>query len=152
MKKEYDFSKMKRRPGPVRVVPDAESKYCGRLTWFKADIDSDTDIKAVAVAQDYCDGYVFYADTPEDVYGVSDVVFDNRVYSEDGDQWDSQKYDFDEEIRKDIMAITGTYRIYDLLDGLSIAGVSPQEVVSIDIRERIMTLKTKKGVKTLNIA
>jgi len=140
------------RKRAVRVVPDAESKYCGRLTWFKADIDSDTDIKAVAVAQDYCDGYVFYADTPEDVYGVSDVVFDNRVYSEDGDQWDSQKYDFDEEIRKDIMAITGTYRIYDLLDGLSIAGVSPHEVVSIDICERIMTLKTKKGVKTLNIA
>lgn len=140
------------RKRAVRVAPDAESKYCGRLTWFKAEIDSDTDIKAVAVAQDYCDGYVFYADTPEDFYGVSDVVFDNRVYSEDGDQWDSQKYDFDEEIRKDIMAITRTYRIYDLLDGLSIAGVSPHEVVSIDISERIMTLKTKKGVKILNIA
>lgn len=153
-----------RRPGwlktrtvkrTIRVTAETTSLYSGRFNWVKASIEADCSmpVKLIAIVSDSCSGYIFYSDTPTDVYDVIDPVFDNRVYNDEGDQWDSQRCYFEEELQNDVMAITGAYRLHKLLDGLLVAGITPEGVLSIEINrtEKSMIVRTEKGTREVRI-
>lgn len=153
-----------RRPGwlnirtvkrTIRVSAEPVSLYSGRFNWVRASIEADRSVpvKLIAVISDSCCGYIFYSDTPANVYGVVDPVFDNRVYSDEGDQWDSQRCYFEEELQNDVMAITGAFRLHKLLDGLLVAGITPEGVLSIEVNKagKTMTVRTEKETREVRI-
>lgn len=153
-----------RRPGwlktrtvkrTIRISAEPGSLYSGRFNWVKASIEADCSapVKLIAVISDSYSGYIFYSDTPADVYDVIDPVFDNRVYSDEGDQWDSQRCYFEEELQNDIMSITGAYRLHKLLDGLLVAGITPEGVLSIEVNRagKTMIVRTEKGAREVRI-
>jgi len=148
------YGKVKEKEIVVRVKPDASIEFQGRFKWLRAEIESDAGIKVLTVVSDTDSGFIFYEDDPCEFYEVYDVVFDNRVFYEDGDTWDSQWDSFDDEIREDIMKLTGTYRIYDLLGGLRIAGVDPWDVQALGVNttEKVLTIRTRTDVKTLRLS
>lgn len=110
-------------------------------------------VRLIAVISDSYSGYIFYSDTPADMYDVVDPVFDNRVYSDEGDQRDSQRSYFEEELQNDVMAITGAYRLHKLLDGLLVVGITPEGVLSIEVNRagKTMTVKTEKETREVRI-
>lgn len=139
----------------IRVSAEPASLYSGRFNWMKASIETNCGmpVKLIAIISDSYSGYIFYSDTPADMYDVVDPVFDNRVYSDEGDQWDSQRCYFEEELQNDLMTITGAYRLHKLLDGLLVAGITPEGVLSIEVNRagKTMTVRTEKEIREVRI-
>jgi len=150
-----DWLKMETVTRTIRVTVEPESIYFGRFNWVKGTIETDCrePVKILAVISDSCCGYIIYSDVPADVYDVAAPIFDNRVYNDEGDQWDSQNYAFEEELQNDVMAITGAFRLHKLLDGLLVAGITPEGVLSIDVNraEKTMTVRTEKETRQVRI-
>lgn len=140
----------------IRVTAkDTDRLFCKeRFNWAKCSIETDCNeaIKVLAVVSDSQDGYVFYVDNPADFSEISEPVFDRRVYYEDGAEWDNQWFEFEREVENDVAAITGKFELYKLLDGLLVAGIAPQSVVTIKVKGKIMTVKTNQEVKQLQLS
>jgi hypothetical protein len=98
----------------------------------------------------WAEGDIYYAASPEDFRAVEDAVFDMKIYSDDGDTYDTQRDSFAQLISREIMSITGRYPLSDLLGGIRVTGIYPHEVQAIDINvgEKIMKV-TKMNGETL---
>jgi hypothetical protein len=138
----------------VEIDYNPDDCYSGAFTWNKAGIKcKGKDINVLAVVGRYCDVQIFYSEEPESFYHVSDAVFAQRIFSDDfGSDWDGQLYYFEDNVRNDIANIVKRYPIYDLLKGLTIAGITPENVVTIEVVDHNMVVKANDGSeKTLTL-
>jgi hypothetical protein len=139
------------RPVTVRVTALDTNRY--DYTWHKSSIECEgKEIPVVSMVERWAEGNIYYKDTPEDFLSVEGAVFDIKIYSDEGDTYDTQRDSFSGDIAREIMSITGRYPLSDLLDGLRVTGIRPHEVQTIDISlsERIMKV-TKTNGETLSI-
>ena len=75
-----------------------------------------------------------------------------KIYSDDGDTYDTQRDSFSQLIGREIMSVTGKYPLSDLLGGIRVTGIHPHEVqaIDIDLGDRVMKV-TKTNGETLSI-
>ena len=133
----------------VRVTALDTNRY--DYTWHKSSIECEgKEIAIVSMVERWAEGDVYYANGPEDFISVEDAVFDMKIYSEDGDTYDTQRDSFSRNIAREIMSVTGKYALSDLLGGIRVTGIPPHEVQAIDINlgERVMKV-TKMNGETL---
>ena len=131
----------------VRVTVLDTNRY--DCTWHKSFIECEGKVIAVVtMAERWAEGSIYYAESPEDFRTVEDAVFDMKVYADDGDTYDTQRDSFARLIAREIMSITGRYPLSDLLGGIRVTGIHPNEVQAIDMNldERVMKVtKTNRG-------
>ncbi len=141
----------KERWAPVRVTSLDMARY--DYIWHKSSIECEgKDIAIVSMVERWAEGDIYYANAPEDFLSVEDAVFDMKIYSEDGDTYDTQRDSFSRNIGREIMTVTGKYPLSDLLGGIRVTGIHPHEVqaIDIDLGERVMKV-TKTNGETLSI-
>ena len=139
----------KERWAPVRVTSHDTVRY--DYTWHKSSIECEgKEIAIVSMVERWAEGDIYYANAPEDFLSVEDAVFDMKIYSEDGDTYDTQRDSFSRNIGREIMSVTGRYPLSDLLGGIRVTGIYPHEVqaIDIDLGERVMKV-TKMNGETL---
>jgi hypothetical protein len=135
----------------VRHAP--KKAYKGYFRWSKAKITWEKEaVGVVGIVQGDGDGEIYYADTARDSDDIVDSVFENKVYYEDGDKADSQRYYFDEEIKKDISNVVKEYRLYDLFDGFCEAGIKTGSIKSILVHKNKVEVMIGKKKKILKLA
>lgn len=142
----------------LRVVTTSNSNnnYSGHYTWRRSIIICEgKDIKSLAVVYGAGDGTVYYSESPDKFYNLSDAVFAQKEYSEDGNDWASQEDYFNGEISEDIQNITGNYNIKDLLKGIyDVLGIWHSDVLSLnfDKNKKTLVIKTPNKEKVLKVA
>ena len=119
--------------------------YKGNYTWHKAVITADKKIAVISEISGCSDGRVFYIESPRDFDEIGAAVFAQRIYSDDGDTYDSQQYYFDQDIERDIANIMGDYKLYDLFEGLQKADVSPSNIKNIKVNRKSVVVTLKGG-------
>ena len=137
--------------GEVRVTTLDTSRY--DYAWHRSTTECEgKEIPVVSMVERWAEGDVYYKDKPEDFLSVEDAVFDMKIYNDEGDTYDTQRDSFARLIAREIMSITGRYPLSDLLGGVGVAGIRPDEVLAIDISlsERVMKV-TKTNGETLSI-
>jgi len=157
--KKPDWLEVKEFEHVVEVKMLDEKPYAGSFLWHKVEFKSDLDISVIGVVEGWNGGDVYYSGDPDDVYGITDSIFARKFFSEDSDNdaWDTQRESFDESVRADLMKLKDSYPLSELLSGLSVIDIRPDDVVSISInrRKKTMTVETrKKGkatTKTVNV-
>jgi hypothetical protein len=135
----------------VRVTALDTNRY--DYAWHKSSIECEgKEIPVVSMVERWAEGDVYYKDKPEEFLAVEDAVFDMKIYNDEGDTYDTQRDSFSRLIAREIMSITGRYPLSDLLGGVGVAGIRPDEVLAIDISlsERVMKV-TKTNGETLSI-
>jgi len=139
----------------IKVLEDKNAKVFSGidLHWVKAKIEGIEGPKVLALD---CSNPTVYYENLDDVFedDFLDLVFENFMYNEDGDQFDTQRDDFFKYVREDFMTLTGKYDLHDLLSGLWLARISPSGVRSIEIDKEAgkMVIVTNRGEeKTLRI-
>ena len=141
----------KERWVPVRVTSLDTNRY--DYTWHKSSIECEgKEIAVVSMVERWAEGDIYYANSPEDFLSVEDAVFDMKIYSDEGDTYDTQWDSFSQLIGREIMSVTGKYPLSDLLGGIRVTGIHPHEVqaIDIDLGDRIMKV-TKTNGETLSI-
>jgi hypothetical protein len=136
---------------PVQVTSRDTVRY--DYTWHKSSIDCEgKEIAVVSTVERWAEGDIYYANGPEDFLSVEDAVFDMKIYSDEGDTYDTQWDSFSQFIGREIMSVTGKYPLSDLLGGIRVTGIHPHEVqaIDIDLGERVMKV-TKTNGETLSI-
>jgi hypothetical protein len=130
-----------------------ESVYRGNYNWQKADIKcKDKKIVSLGLMSGCNEGTFFYAKEPQDVYEIRGAVFAMFIYSDDGDQWDTQEYYFDKDIEVDISKITNKFSLSKLLEGFSsTANISFTAIKSINIMKNKVIVTTKKKGETFTL-
>jgi hypothetical protein len=133
----------------VRTLDVDRSDY----TWRKSSIDGEgKEIGVISMVERWSEGDIYYGNTPEDFLSVEDAVFDMKIYSDEGDTYDTQRDSFSRLIAREIMSITGRYPLSDLLSGIGVTGIRPQEVqaINISLKDKVMKV-TKTNGETLSI-
>ena len=155
---EWLSSKIEDKKVTISVGPHLEHKHSGELglEWWSVSIVSDKDIDVLAVGSYHGEGIICYQGVPKGVYTISDSIFNQLFFREDMgcedvDSHESQQHEFYEAVSKDIQQITGSYSLQDLLGGMSVAGISPRDVLNLNIENNILTVKTKAGEVALNL-
>ncbi|MBA4349520.1 MAG: hypothetical protein C0415_05990, partial [Thermodesulfovibrio sp.] len=135
---------------------EASYKHGWFYRWHSAKITcSGKDIPVVGLIMGYDDGDVFYKESPEAFWEISDNVFNSRVFSDsdESDTYDTQQSAFEDEIRKIIRKLTGHYDLFDLFKGLE--GVKEisniWDIRSIVVGKKHVTIKTKKETFEIRI-
>ena len=149
--KRPSWLQKKERWAPVRVTSLDTVRY--DYTWHKSSIECEgKEIAVVSMVERWAEGDIYYANGPEDFLSVEDAVFDMKIYSEDGDTYDTQWDSFSQNIGREIMSVTGKYSLSDLLGGIRVTGIHPHEVqaIDIDLGERVMKV-TKMNGETLSL-
>ncbi len=120
----------------VDIGHSAEPLYFN-YRWQKADriMIGDTPVTALCTDDDYHGSgiIIYYTDSPKDVWNIFEQTFVNFVRNEDGDTWETQRTNFEQDITDDVQKLTGVYEVAELLKGLWAAGVSPLNVVTLNM-------------------
>ena len=136
-------------------VDNSKKAHNGLFVWQQADIHcGGKEVKCLALAEGW-GGDVFYQEEPEDFTAtIDDCVFCLRAYNPDGDSYDTQKNAFDEDVKKDIVAITGEYERRDLLTGFAdVPGLTIEDIASLKISKKVIHVTKIDGSKiTLKLA
>ena len=147
--KRPSWLQKKERWVPVRVTSHDAVRY--DYTWHKSSVECEgKEIATISTVERWAEGDIYYVSTPEDFLSVEDAVFDMKIYSEDGDTYDTQRDSFSRNIAREIMSVTGKYPLSDLLGGIRVTGIPPHEVraIDIDLGEGVMKV-TKTNGETL---
>lgn len=137
--------KVQKKVCEIVIAYSKKDCYKGNYAWHKAVITADKKIAVISEISGCSDGRVFYIESPRDFDGIDTAVFAQRVYSDDGDTYDSQEYYFNQEIERDIANIMGDYKLYDLFEGLQKADVSPSNIKNIKVNSRSVVVTLKGG-------
>lgn len=144
---------VKKKIYKLSIRHSPKKAYTGYFCWSKANITCEKEaVNVVGIVQGDSDGEIFYADTARDFDDIVDSVFENRVYYEDGDSADSQRYYFDEEIKKDIANVVKEYRLHALLDGFCAAGIKTGSIKSILVHKNKVEVMIGRKKKILKLA
>ena len=139
----------------VKIKVDNSKKvHNGLFVWQQADIHCEgKEVKCLALAEGW-GGDVFYQKGPGDFTDIEDCVFCLRAFNPDGDSYDTQKNDFNEDVKSDIVAITGEYERGELLAGFSdVPGLAIENIASLKISKKVIHVTKIDGSKiTLNLA
>lgn len=149
--KRPSWLQKKERWVEVRMTSRDTVRY--DYAWHKSSIECEgKEIAVVSMVERWAEGDIYYANGPEDFLSVEDAVFDMKIYSDEGDTYDTQWDSFSQLIGREIMSVTGKYPLSDLLGGIRVTGISPHEVQAIDINlaERVMKV-TKTNGETLSL-
>ena len=133
---------------------DIKATYGEYFIWCNvSSIKSEKPIKILAtIISSSDDVKVYYVDSPEDCYDVTDVIFTKTVYYDDGDSYDTQKYYFMQDVDRDLQRLKETFNLEDLFNGMIVANVFPQDIKEILVEDKNIIVKLKDGKeRVLNI-
>jgi hypothetical protein len=134
------------RPVQVRVTSQDTNRF--DYTWHRSSIECEgKEIAVVSIIDGWAEGDIYYAKQPEDFLSIDDAVFDMKIYSDEGDTYDTQRESFARLIANEIMSITGRYPLSDLIGGIRVTGIYPHEVraIDIDLSEKVMKVTKTSG-------
>lgn len=130
----------------VRIIPVSEPEQYN-YTWRKVKIECEKTVKCLEIPDsDYYSYHFFYTDAPSDVYEITSALFAMHEYSGDGDTWDTQEYEFEKRLRKDIEKLTSCYNLFDLFKGFpSDINVSNIKSIKINSHRNRLTVGMRNG-------
>lgn len=134
------------RPVQVRVTSHDTNRF--DYAWHRSSIECEgKEIAVVSMIEGWAEGDIYYAKQPEDFLSIDDAVFDMKIYSDEGDTYDTQRESFARLIANEIMSITGRYPLSDLIGGIRVTGIYPHEVrtIDIDVGGRVMKVTKMNG-------
>lgn len=150
-KRKPSWLKIENKKYVIRVYT-AGMSHSGYYQWEKATIScKEKSIKTLALISYPGDGTVYYSDNPSEFYDMSDVVFANAEYDEDGDRADAQEADFEERISEDIQNITGEYVVHDIFRGFyDVLNIRAGNIVSVVFNKdaKKLTIETREQGET----
>jgi len=123
--------------------------YRKNYLWHHCSIVSEKNIKSLCTHDYYrsLDG-IYFTETPEDFWEIETSVFNGRIYEtgdhDVADTYDTQQVKFEKSISEDIANITGKYRLDDMLKGIKIANIYPEEIKSITINKSDLKMQVIK--------
>jgi hypothetical protein len=127
----------------VRVTSHDTNRF--DYVWHQSSVECEgKEIAVVSMIEGWAEGDIYYTNEPEDFLSVDDAVFDIKIYSDDGDTYNTQRESFARLIAREIMGITGRYPLSDLIGGIRVTGVYPHEVKTIDIDAGKRMMKVTK--------
>lgn len=148
-----NWLEVKKKTYKINIRHSPKKKYKGYFHWSKAKITCEKEaVNVVGIVQGDGEGEIFYADTAHDSDDIMNSVFENKIYYEDGDSADSQRYYFDEELKKDIQNVVKEYHLYDLLNGFCGAGLKIDSIKSILIRKNRIEVMIGKKKRIFKLA
>ena len=104
----------------------------------------DKEIKCLGLVDDYSEATFFYTEGPNDMYEIVSYLFEQALFYEDGDTYDSQQADFNERMDRDIAKILKKFHLSDLLKGLRLLGVDPIQVKQITVSGKKLVVNMKR--------
>lgn len=140
----------------VDYNPEVSYKAGWFYCWYNAKITcAGKNIPVVGLIRGYDEGDVFYKESPEAFWEISDSVFKTRVFSDDSDSdtYDTQHDAFEDEIRKIIRKLTGHYDFDNLFAGFKDVKEINNiwDIRSIAVGRKHITIKTKKETFEIRI-
>jgi len=144
-------SKISNKDVEIRISIKGDSYPGAHFGWQEADIKG----AEMLFIKEAFEGSMLFYDKPVDIFNgdLSELIFTNVVFSEEGDCYDTQFHEYEESIREDIMQITGKYDVLTIFKGLWTVGIAPWSVLSIriDKDKGNMIVKTVEEEKTFRI-
>ena len=132
----------------------------GTMKWQKATLrmDDGSTLNSLVYSESSYSGneWVFYAQDPSGAWNELENVFSAHYYSEDGNDYDTQRDSFVADIERDITDITGCYSLSKLLNGFHDVRVNPYTIRRIEIEggegNKTVKVTTDKEVFAFNAA
>ncbi len=154
----------KRKNVLIEITPEGEPYQCRYLdiSIQKAKIRAfvegkEKELHAVAAADDN-DGYgftIYYRENPEDIQEIANSLFNRYIYTDDGDSYSTQEYEFEKELRIVILKAKKQFPLITLLGGFISTGlISADEVFlikSIKVGKNEITVELPAGEKRIRI-
>jgi hypothetical protein len=129
----------------------AKKRHDGFFTWFESDIACEgKSIPCLGLVRGYWDGEVYYRGNPRGFDDIEAAIFSMRVYSEDGDTYDTQQDEYRRLCGADLARITGSYSVVSLFGEIAqAAGMETADISSVIVRGKTATVRSKRGKKAV---
>lgn len=135
----------------VIIRVSAKKRHDGFFTWFESDIACEgKNIPCLALVRGYWDGEVYYRGDPRRLDDIEAAIFSTRVYSEDGDTFDTQLDEYRRLCGADLARIRGAYSAGSLFGEIAqAAGMKASDISSVVVRNGKATIRSKRGKRSV---
>lgn len=144
-----DWLTVEDREVVIRVK--TKKRHDGFFTWYESDIICEgKNISCLGLVRGYWDGKVYYRGDPRRFDDIEAAIFSMRVYSEDGDTYDTQQDEYRRLCGADVARITGAYSADSLFGEIAqVAGMEAADISSVIVKGRNATVRSKRGKKAV---
>jgi len=104
-------------PVTIEVTIEARENF-EDIGWHKSKIVASDGREITMIVRSDDDNYgldIFYSGKPEEFLSLSHDAFAAFIYYEDGDQYETQKYEFSERVSRSLAAVNRSVNLYDAL-------------------------------------
>jgi len=145
--KRPDWLVVEDREVVIRV--SSKKQHDGFFTWRDSDIACNgKNIPCLGFVRGYWDGEIYYRGDPRSFDDIEAAVFSMRIYSEDGDTYDTQLDEYRRLCGDDVARITGSYSTDSLFAEIAqAAGMKIGDIGVVTVKGKTATVRSKRGKK-----
>jgi hypothetical protein len=143
--KKPDWLVIQEREMVIHVT--TKKQHDGFFTWRDSDITCEgKNIPCLGLVRGYWDGEIYYRGDPRGFDDIEAAVFSMRIYSEDGDTYDTQLDEYRKLCGADVARITGSFSTESLFGEIAqAAGMKTYEIGSVVVKGKTATVTSKRG-------
>ncbi len=133
----------------VVIRVSSKKQHDGFFTWRGSDIACEgKNIPCLGLVRGYWDGEIYYHGDPRSFDDIEAAVFAMRIYSEDGDTYDTQQDEYRRLYGADVARITGSYSTESMFGEIAqAAGMETGDIGSVIVKGKTATVRSKRGKK-----